>query len=85
MTFKFQVAPSPTSVNSNFSLSDSVSDIANLDMSDDYTNSPPDEEAFTSRPVLEKEGSLNSSMITVIVSLQRHLLYTVLQTFFSIG
>ena len=61
-------APLPTSVYSNFSLSES--DIVTLDMSDDYKDEPaPSEEAFT----LEKEGSLNSSMITVIVGLHRML------------
>ena len=77
MTFKFQVSPSLISVNSNFPLSN----IATLDMSDDYTKPPPDEEDFKS-PVFEKEGSLNSSMITIIVSLQRHVVYTVLSHFF---
>jgi hypothetical protein len=57
-------APSPSSVNSNFSLSDSV---VTLDMSDD--SKLPRGEDF----VFEKEGSLNSSMITVIVSLQSML------------
>ena len=61
-------APSPTSVNSNFSLSDS--DISRVAMSDNYNQPVPNEEDFPSRPVLEKEGSLNSSMITIIVSLQ---------------
>jgi hypothetical protein len=63
------LATSPSSVNSNFSL-DSVSDI--VDISDDYTKPAEDEEdVLTLRmPVREKEGSLNSSMITVIVSLQ---------------
>ena len=62
-------ALSPTSVNSNFSLSDSLSDIATLDMRDDYNQTAPNEEDFPSRPVYQ-EGSLNSSMITIIVSLQ---------------
>ena len=59
-------APSPTSVNSNFFLSDS-------DMPDDYIQTAPNEKGFPSRPVLEKEGSLNGSMITIIVSLQKML------------
>ena len=69
-------APSPisTSIDSNFSPIDSISDITTLDMSDennDNNNQPaPNEEDFPSRfgSVLEKEGSLNSSMITIIVS-----------------
>ena len=62
--------PSPTSVNSNsnFSLIDSISDITTLDMSDDNNQPAPNEEDFPSRPSLEKEGSLNSLMITIIVS-----------------
>jgi hypothetical protein len=64
-------ATSPSSVNSesNFSL-DSVSDI--VDISDDNTKPAEDEEdVLTLRmPVFEKEGYLNSSMITIIVSLQ---------------
>ena len=58
----------PTSIYSNFSLSDSVSDIITLDMSDDYDRSAASDEVF----MLEKEGSLNSLMITIIVSL-RHI------------
>ena len=62
--------PSPTSVNSNsnFSLIDSISDITTLDMSDENNQPALNEEDFPSRPSLEKEGSLNSSMITIIVS-----------------
>ena len=50
----------------------------------DNNNQPaPNEEEFPSRPgsVLEKEGSLNSSMITIIVSPAK-LLYTVFFTRF---
>ena len=55
-------------------------------MSDDYTKPPPDEEDFTSRPAIEKEGSLNSSMITIIVSLQSMLaVHFFLQTLSSTG
>ena len=43
-----------TSVSSNFSLSDPVSDIVTLDMSDDHAKPALSEEIFT----LEKEGSL---------------------------
>jgi len=59
------MSPSTSSVNlnSDFSLSDSVSA---LEMTDDETIPAPDKEVFTLRP-FEKEGSLNSSMITVIV------------------
>ena len=77
---------SPFSVNSNFSFSDSVSDIVALDMSDDYTKPPP-EDVFTFRSLFEREGSLNSSMITIVVSLQGmlQLLYTALRTSSSTG
>ena len=67
-------APSPTStINSNFSLIDSISEITTLDMSEnnDNNNQPAsNEEDFPSRPgsVLEKEGSLNGSMTTIVVS-----------------
>ena len=69
-------APSPTSTinsESNFSLIDSISNITTLDMSvenNDNNQPAPNEEEFPSRPgsVLENEGSLNSSMITIIVS-----------------
>ena len=76
-------ATSPSSVNSNFSLSDSVSDIVILDMTDDYAKPAPDKEVFEFQPVFEKEGSLNSSMITVIVSLSRHTCCTLLLQIFS--
>ena len=63
----------PSSFSSNFSLSDS--DIVTLDMTDDDTKpaapgeEEEDESAFpTTMDVFEKEGSLNSSMITIIVS-----------------
>ena len=81
-------APSPT--NSNFSFIDSISEITTIDMSDENNNNnqpAPNEEDFPSRPgsVLEKEGSLNSSMITIIVSPAK-LLYTFfLHAFFSTG
>ena len=64
---------SPSSVDTIYSFSDSVSDVVTLDMSDDCSKPAPDEEVFAFRtptPVFEKEGSLNSSMITIIVSLQ---------------
>ena len=73
----------PSSAGSNFSLSDSVSDIVTLDMTDDYAPS-----LFRApMPVFEKEGSLDSSMIMVIVSLSRHALCTpvLLQIFSSTG
>ena len=72
-------ALSPISVNSNFSLSDSLSDIATLDMRDDYNQAAPNEEDLPSRPVYQ-EGSLNSSMITIIVSLQGMLALNLLLT-----
>ena len=68
--------PSPPSVNSNFSLSDSVSDIATLDMTDIFAK--PDPHKVPEFPVFKEEGSLNSSMITVIVSLSRHTCCTLL-------
>ena len=86
-------ASSPSSVNSNFSFSDSVSD-----MSDDYTKPAKHEDeeleeelAFRipTPPVFVEVGSLNSLKITVIVSIQASktcLLYTLLyKTFFSTG
>ena len=82
----FVLSP-PTSLNSNlnFSLSDSVSDIATFDMPDDYTidKPAPNEKVSTSQPVFEKEGYLNSSMITVIVSPSTALLYTFFYKIFS--
>ena len=79
-------ATSPSSVNSNFSLSDFVSDTVALDMDigqgdiDTLNQRFPDKDdqereirAKALDEVFEKEGSLNSSMITVIVSLQHML------------
>ena len=60
----------PSSFSSNFSLSDSVSDVVTLDMTDDDTKPAASGEEEEEENVFEKEGSLNSSMITVIVSLQ---------------
>ena len=79
-------ATSPSSVNSNFSLSDFVSDTVALDMNigqgdtDTLNQRFPDKDdqerevrAKALDEVFEKEGSLNSLMITVIVSLQHML------------
>ena len=76
-------APSLTSVDSNFSLSDSVSDIASLDTSaDDDTKPAVNEEDFTSGHV---EDSLDNSIITVIVSLQGMLAVLCLTGIVSTG
>lgn len=72
--FLMAFATLPPSVNSISSFSDSASDVATLDMYDNLIKPAlDDKEVFefgTSPPVFEKEGSLNSSMITVIVSLR---------------
>ena len=50
---------------------DSVSDVVTLDMTDDDTKpAASGEEEEEEENVFEKEGSLNSSMITIIISLQ---------------
>ena len=76
-------ATSPSSANSIFSFGDSTSDVAALDMHDDRTKPTPDKEAFEFGTPTPVEGSLNSSMITVVVSLQGMLaVYCLTDIFF---
>ena len=75
-----KVSSNLSSSNSSFSdhSSDSISDFVTLDDYSSKLEPVPSEKVdaiSTPQPVFEKEGSLNSTMITIIVSLfQGHML-----------